>query len=644
MKLTGKATAKKTLTGKISGCEKIYISADTSDATATEDDIAIDKTAYIRSGKAAGKLPIVTSIAVDGNASLDEQGKIQITGNFDNKRAILEKSASVSMSAPASDFGDASAEDVAKGKKFTSTNGLNVTGTREIVVPSGTKVVTMNGTYYIADYEHVQVDVAAGGDTGIGDDIVVDSLSDLHAWSKYTIGGTLNEIPDTDVNIGTALHGNGITIEYADKLDFSSGHMALSTEGYGTVKVTSDSTGSVLKGKVIRVAANSTYIYYEIPSAAKVDFRSGTLYDNLYVSEAVRITYTGAGGEFVGIVVSEDSNAYPQNGEQDGYKYVYNGTLDDAGREPVLRSETVTPSEMEWTIIPGEGYDGLSQVTVKAISSTYVGSGITRKAAQTYTPGDTAQEIPAGVYLTGKQTINPVPTQSKTATGNGTVTPDAGKYLSSVVVDVPQSGVELPTLSNPGVAEDLLAGKELIDANGNVVTGTVVDKRSILDAVNINPVVLTVGSHTYIMHQYTPSKTMMVRDVIKLCASIDKFGTATAADVAKGKTFTSAAGLTVTGTLYEYTADTTSCLGHQNAEVYIQEVAGVPYLNVKGQTTGQGVVRKGAWAQARAPLTTFGDAAPEDVRAGKTFTSANGFTVEGTNTFRDIKTITIKEV
>lgn len=33
-------------------------------------------------------------------------------------------------------------------------------------------------------------------------------------------------------------------------------------------------------------------------------------------------------------------------------------------------------------------------------------------------------------------------------------------------------GTVLPTLTNPGTAEDLLEGKELIDADGNVVTGT----------------------------------------------------------------------------------------------------------------------------------------------------------------------------
>lgn len=46
--------------------------------------------------------------------------------------------------------------------------------------------------------------------------------------------------------------------------------------------------------------------------------------------------------------------------------------------------------------------------------------------------------------------------------------------LLTVVNNLPEAsnGVELPTLTNEGTAADLLSGKELIDGEGNVVTGT----------------------------------------------------------------------------------------------------------------------------------------------------------------------------
>lgn len=70
-----------------------------------------------------------------------------------------------------------------------------------------------------------------------------------------------------------------------------------------------------------------------------------------------------------------------------------------------LQSKTVSPSESAQTIKADNGYDGLSQVTVNAVSRTYVGSGVTKKSAATYTPSTSNQTIAASQYLSGAQTI-----------------------------------------------------------------------------------------------------------------------------------------------------------------------------------------------------------------------------------------------
>lgn len=111
-----------------------------------------------------------------------------------------------------------------------------------------------------------------------------------------------------------------------------------------------------------------------------------------------------------------------------------------------------------------------------------------------------------------------------------------------------ETGTQLPTLTNPGTAADMARGKQLIDQNGEIVTGTV---NEIFASSNY-----TVMGDTQTLNDnnlrldYTFGMDIIMRrnSVFSIVRPISNFGNATAADVAAGKTFTSEAGVKVTGT------------------------------------------------------------------------------------------------
>ena len=157
-----------------------------------------------------------------------------------------------------------------------------------------------------------------------------------------------------------------------------------------------------------------------------------------------------------------------------GGSYVQNNILvEDVPDTPNLQTKSVsyTPSESSQsaTIEADQNYDGLESVSVSvgAISSSYVGSGITRRDSTDLSASGATVSVPAGYYASAASKAVPSGTEGTPTATKGTVS----NHAVSVTPSVTNSAGYIAGGTHSGTAvsvsaSELVSGTYTVDSSG----------------------------------------------------------------------------------------------------------------------------------------------------------------------------------
>ena len=101
----------------------------TNDAIATASDIASGATAYVNGAKVTGNVAVTTNGVKYMASSIEKNVSYLDTKYVIRADRLFRNGSTITLRSSLSNFGDATAADVASGKTFTSSAGLKVTGT-----------------------------------------------------------------------------------------------------------------------------------------------------------------------------------------------------------------------------------------------------------------------------------------------------------------------------------------------------------------------------------------------------------------------------------------------------------------------------------------------------------------------------------
>lgn len=222
------------------------------------------------------------------------------------------------------------------------------------------------------------------------------------------------------------------------------------------------SSGKLLSKVTVNVPTGTARTSSDLTaSGATVNVPAG-----LYSSAASKSVASGTAGTPTaskGAVSNNSVTVTPSVTNTTGY--ITGGTKTGTGvtvsaSELVSGNKALTPSETAQSDIDVTNFKTAS---VGAISSTYVGSGVSKKAAATVAPSTSEQTVCAsGVYTTGEQKVSAI---TPSIVGNL----DASSFAASIVAAVEGKGVTVP---DGTLLDGMAALIESIEAGGGAKIAT----------------------------------------------------------------------------------------------------------------------------------------------------------------------------